>query len=43
MITTEFGKDCFGNITGVPPTEVVIRSWNRGEFAAKTAIGLGAM
>ncbi len=33
----------FGNITGVPPTEVVIiGAGTVGEFAAKTAIGLGA-
>lgn len=44
MITTEFGKGLlFGNITGVPPTEVVIiGAGTVGEFAAKTAIGLGA-
>lgn len=44
MITTEFGKGLlFGNITGVPPTEVVILGAGTvGEFAAKTAIGLGA-
>ena len=44
MITTEFGKGLlFGNITGVPPTEVVILGAGAvGEFAAKTAIGLGA-
>jgi alanine dehydrogenase len=33
----------FGNITGVPPTDVVILGrWNSREFAAKTAIGLGS-
>ncbi len=33
----------FGNITGVPPTEVVIiGAGTVGEFAVKTAIGLGA-
>lgn len=33
----------FGNITGVPPTEVVILGAGTvGEFAAKTALGLGA-
>jgi alanine dehydrogenase len=44
MITTEFGKGLlFGNITGVPPTEVVILGAGTvGEFAARTAIGLGA-
>jgi alanine dehydrogenase len=44
MITNEFGKGLlFGNITGVPPTEVVILGAGAvGEFAAKTAIGLGA-
>ncbi|WP_264564310.1 alanine dehydrogenase [Flavobacterium sp. N3904] len=44
MITNEFGKGLlFGNITGVPPTEVVILgAGTAGEFAAKTAIGLGA-
>lgn len=44
MISTEFGKGLlFGNITGVPPTEVVILGAGTvGEFAAKTAIGLGA-
>jgi alanine dehydrogenase len=35
MITNEFGKGLlFGNITGVPPTDVVIlRRWNSREFA----------
>ncbi|OUL62669.1 alanine dehydrogenase [Flavobacterium sp. AJR] len=44
MITNEFGKGLlFGNITGVPPTDVVILGAGTvGEFAAKTAIGLGA-
>lgn len=44
MITNEFGKGLlFGNITGVAPTEVVIiGAGTVGEFAAKTAIGLGA-
>lgn len=44
MINNQFGKGLlFGNITGVPPTEVVILGAGTvGEFAAKTAIGLGA-
>ena len=44
MINQQFGKGLlFGNITGVPPTEVVIiGAGTVGEFAAKTAIGLGA-
>lgn len=44
MITNEFGKGLlFGNITGVAPTEVVIiGAGTAGEFAAKTALGLGA-
>lgn len=44
MTTDEFGKGLlFGNITGVAPTEVVIiGAGTAGEFAAKTAIGLGA-
>ena len=44
MITNELGKGLlFGNITGVPPTDVVILGAGTvGEFAAKTAIGLGA-
>ena len=44
MITNESGKGLlFGNITGVPPTDVVILGAGTvGEFAAKTAIGLGA-
>jgi alanine dehydrogenase len=44
MIANAHGKGLlFGNITGVPPTEVVIiGAGTAGEFAAKTAIGLGA-
>lgn len=44
MITNEFGKGLlFGNITGVAPTEVVILgAGTAGEFAARTAIGIGA-
>jgi alanine dehydrogenase len=44
MITNEFGKGLlFGNITGVAPTDVVIiGAGTAGEFAAKTALGLGA-
>jgi len=44
MINNQFGKGLlFGNITGVPPTEVVILgSGTVGEFAAKTALSLGA-
>ncbi|MFA9189426.1 alanine dehydrogenase [Flavobacterium sp. FBOR7N2.3] len=44
MIANSQGKGLlFGNITGVPPTEVVILgAGTAGEFAAKTAIGLGA-
>ncbi len=44
MINNTLGKGLlFGNITGVPPTEVVIiGAGTVGEFAAKTAIGLGA-
>jgi alanine dehydrogenase len=44
MIDNQFGKGLlFGNITGVPPTEVVILGAGTvGEFAAKTALGLGA-
>ncbi len=44
MIANELGKGLlFGNITGVPPTEVVILgAGTAGEFAARTAIGLGA-
>lgn len=44
MIANANGKGLlFGNITGVPPTEVVILgAGTAGEFAARTAIGLGA-
>ena len=44
MIANQFGKGLlFGNITGVPPTDVVILGAGTvGEFASKTAIGLGA-
>jgi alanine dehydrogenase len=43
MITNELVRTLFGNITGVPPTDVVIiGAGTVGEFAAKTAIGLGA-
>lgn len=44
MINSQCGKGLlFGNITGVPPTEVVIiGAGTVGEFAARTAIGLGA-
>jgi alanine dehydrogenase len=44
MINNEFGKGLlFGNITGVAPTDVVIiGAGTVGEFAAKTALGLGA-
>lgn len=44
MINNQFGKGLlFGNITGVPPTDVVIvGAGTVGEFAAKTAVGLGA-
>lgn len=44
MINSQCGKGLlFGNITGVPPTDVVILGAGTvGEFAAKTAIGLGA-
>ena len=44
MITNQFGKGLlFGNITGVAPTDVVIiGAGTVGEFAAKSAIGLGA-
>lgn len=44
MINNQFGKGLlFGNITGVPPTEVVILGAGTvGEFAAKTATALGA-
>jgi alanine dehydrogenase len=44
MIDNQFGKGLlFGNITGVPPTDIVIiGAGTVGEFAAKTAVGLGA-
>lgn len=44
MINNDFGKGLlFGNITGVPPTDVVILGAGTvGEFAARTALGLGA-
>lgn len=44
MINHNFGKGLlFGNITGVPPTEVVILgSGTAAEYAARTAISLGA-
>lgn len=44
MIHNEFGKGLlFGNIAGVPPTDVVILGAGTvGEFAARTALGLGA-
>ncbi|MFP9115663.1 alanine dehydrogenase [Flavobacterium sp. RHBU_3] len=44
MISQRLGKGLlFGNITGVPPTEVVIiGAGTAAEFAAKTALGLGA-
>ncbi|MXN90582.1 alanine dehydrogenase [Flavobacterium sp. Sd200] len=44
MISQKLGKGLlFGNIMGVPPTEVVIiGAGTAAEFAAKTAIGLGA-
>jgi alanine dehydrogenase len=44
MINHQFGKGLlFGNITGVAPTEVVILGAGTvGEFAARTALGLGA-
>lgn len=44
MITNDFGKGLlFGNIIGVAPTDVVILGAGTvGEFAAKTALGLGA-
>ncbi len=44
MINQHVGKGLlFGNITGVPPTEVVIiGAGTVAEFAARTAIGLGA-
>ena len=44
MINNVFGKGLLlGNITGVPPTDIVIiGAGTVGEFAAKTALGLGA-
>ncbi|MEY2868212.1 MAG: hypothetical protein RIR01_636, partial [Bacteroidota bacterium] len=44
MIANANGRGLlFGNITGVPPTEVVILgAGTAGEFAARAAIGLGA-
>lgn len=44
MINQYFGKGLlFGNITGVPPTEVVIiGAGTVGLFATRTALGLGA-
>ncbi len=44
MINQHFGKGLLlGNINGVPPTDVVILGAGTvGEFAARTAIGLGA-
>lgn len=44
MINNLFGKGLLlGNITGVQPTEIVILGAGTvGEFAAKTALGLGA-
>ena len=44
MINNDIGKGLlFGNITGVPPTDVVIiGAGTVGEWAAKTALGLGA-
>lgn len=44
MINNQFGKGLLlGNITGVPPTDIVIiGAGTVGEFAAKTALGLGA-
>ncbi|MDY0090060.1 MAG: alanine dehydrogenase [Flavobacteriaceae bacterium] len=44
MTNNQFGKGLlFGNITGVAPTEVVIiGAGTVAEFAARTAIGLGA-
>lgn len=44
MINNEFGKGLlFGNITGVAPSDVVIiGAGTVGEFAARTAVGLGA-
>lgn len=44
MINQNIGKGLlFGNITGVPPTEIVILGAGTvAEFAARTALGLGA-
>lgn len=44
MTHNDFGKGLlFGNITGVPPTDVVILGAGTvGEYAARTALGLGA-
>ncbi len=44
MISNNDGKGLlFGNISGVPPTDVVIiGAGTVGEYAAKTAIGIGA-
>jgi alanine dehydrogenase len=44
MINDHIGKGLlFGNITGVPPTDVVIiGAGTVGEYAARTALGLGA-
>lgn len=44
LTASKFGNGLlFGNITGVPPTEVVILGAGTvAEFAARTAIGLGA-
>lgn len=44
MINNQIGKGLlFGNITGVPPTEVVILGAGTvAEFAARTALGLGS-
>ena len=44
MINNQFGKGLlFGNITGVPPTDVVIiGAGTVGEFATRAALGLGA-
>ncbi|MGV9004548.1 alanine dehydrogenase [Flavobacterium sp.] len=44
MINNQFGNSLLlGNITGVPPTDVVIiGAGTVGEFAARTALGLGS-
>src|SRR5690606_20297578 len=44
MVNNKHGKGLlFGNITGVPPTDVVILGAGTvGEFAVRTALGLGA-